>query len=141
MMSSNTVSNRQSKANSYLDDLITAPSYIKEEMNLSSALVSPKSTLTSPSYTSKDNAASASCRELLRKIGMYDFVAMEAAMFLNTHPNDKVALDYFKTYCKKSKEAKEEYAARCGPIEICQSGRNDTWDWLDSPWPWEGGRA
>ena len=79
--------------------------------------------------TEKDN--------LLKKIKMYDFVVDETALFLDTHPNCREALDHFHKYRKLLKDATDEYETKFGPITIHGVLSEDYWTWVDEPWPWE----
>jgi spore coat protein JB len=74
--------------------------------------------------------------ELMRKIQQLAFVKHEAQLFLDTHPNSTVALEFFN----KSKEALElavtEYQNKYGAI-VSDGGANGKWTWIDGKWPWQ----
>lgn len=53
---------------------------------------------------------------------MIDFVCLELRLYLDTHPQDKNAIDMYSEYKKKAADAKQQ--------------NQD--DWVFSPWPWEG---
>ncbi|MCL2087891.1 MAG: spore coat protein CotJB [Oscillospiraceae bacterium] len=66
------------------------------------------------------------------------FAMNDAALFLDTHPYDIKALEYFKKYQKITADATAEYTAKFGPITmdaLPQSAKS--WTWIDGPWPWE----
>ncbi|MBQ8624247.1 MAG: spore coat protein CotJB [Oscillospiraceae bacterium] len=74
---------------------------------------------------------------LLKRVQMYSFAIVDAALFLDTHPNDASGLAYYKKYKNLYKEAVEEFESKYGPLTIL-SDRNDTcWQWVNDPWPWE----
>lgn len=75
--------------------------------------------------------------QLMRRVQMLSFVLVDVGLFLDTHPTDKKALEYFNKYNAMYQTAKDEYERRFGPLTIC--GTNDTknWSWVDSPWPWQ----
>jgi spore coat protein JB len=80
-----------------------------------------------------------SCRErhaLLATLQAEDFVALEAALYLNTHPNDSAALEFFKEHKAKAASLREEFESIYGPLTI-NAAKGDTWSWISSPWPWE----
>ena len=76
--------------------------------------------------------------KMLNRIRMYQFAALEAGMFLDTHPCNKDALDALKNYNMLCKKATQEYVEMYGPLEIRQTA-DDTeyFDWVKGPWPWE----
>lgn len=83
-----------------------------------------------------------SCSEqerMLREIGMIDFVVIEMNLYLDTHPHDKNAIEYFNHYVRMKNQALRDYAAKFGPLTLstADSYSND-WQWVASPWPWEG---
>lgn len=74
---------------------------------------------------------------LLRKIQSYKFAAYDLLLFLDTHPEDKKAFSLFRELVAKTKELIDEYQKQYGPLKAFASAMNNTFDWLDSPWPWE----
>ncbi len=74
----------------------------------------------------------------LKKIQIIDFVLNDTALYLDTHPDCKEALEYYNKYLDMRKSALKEYINLFGPIEqtdIATCGGN--WKWSDGPWPWE----
>lgn len=81
--------------------------------------------------------------KLLHDIGILDFVVIELNLYLDTHSNDRNAMEYFNHYNRMSNQAKKEYSEKFGPLTIAQvdtSGCGD-WVWASLPMPWEGGCA
>ena len=84
------------------------------------------------------NNASMNDRDsLLKKIQAMDFALYEAVLYLDGHPSNKKALDYYREHRDALKELREEYARKFGPLTIYDNYDNDTWRWVDKPWPWE----
>ena len=50
--------------------------------------------------------------DLLMQIMMLDFAVQDSALFLDTHPNDKEALNYFNEATTRLRNAKREYQRR-----------------------------
>ena len=67
------------------------------------------------------------------------FCMIDAGMYLDTHPCDGKAMDYFNRYKQMYKEAVCDYEKHCGPLFLTGIDTNDGWTWTDEPWPWEGG--
>lgn len=76
-------------------------------------------------------------KKLLNRLQICDFILVEVGLFLDTHPNDKAALEYFSKYAKIRKEAAAEYTANYGPITMLDCDQTDSWCWVQQPWPWE----
>ncbi len=77
-------------------------------------------------------------QKLMRDVQMYDFSLLEAAEYLDGHPNDPNALAYFKTQQQRYQMAVDAYTARFGPLQFKTGDYNNTWTWMSDPWPWEG---
>lgn len=75
---------------------------------------------------------------LMRKIQSYMFAAEDFVLYLDTHPDDKRAIEMHSALVKKAKEAVYEYEQEYGPLSTNSAwGCKDKWDWIESPWPWE----
>ncbi len=87
-------------------------------------------------------AGNVPCRkDLLEWIGVVSFAVDDVKLFLDTHPCNTEALEYFEEYQKLRKQALKEYAKYYGPLtidtlDVCNA---DKWTWIDSPWPWQEG--
>lgn len=76
--------------------------------------------------------------KLLHEIQAVDFVLVELNLYLDTHPNDTAIIDQYNTYVAKSKQLKEEYARRYGPLQhFGQDFADKPFSWPDAPWPWQ----
>lgn len=62
----------------------------------------------------------------------------EANLFLDTHPYDKEAMEYYQTYRQIRNEAMEEYRDCYGPLLAYDVAPSNMWTWINEPWPWEG---
>lgn len=75
---------------------------------------------------------------LLKRIQVCDFTLIEARLFLDTHPQDKEALEFYKKHLAMQKESVNEYTRRFGILNPSQIQDDATrWDWVNNPWPWE----
>lgn len=75
--------------------------------------------------------------ELLKKIQILEFVMYDAALYLDTHPCDEAALNYFMHYRELKDQAVAEFAACYGPLTMDTVESNSYWTWVEHPWPWE----
>ena len=79
-------------------------------------------------------------RELFEYINQISFAVDDVKLFLDTHPENQKALDYFQKYKEKRIEALKEYAEVYGPLTVDTVSENrDCWNWINEPWPWQEG--
>ena len=75
---------------------------------------------------------------MLKKIQMYSFVLSEAGLFLDTHPDNEQALEYYRKYSPLLAEAVEGYEAKYGPLTPnTAAAKGTTWSWIEGNWPWQ----
>lgn len=74
----------------------------------------------------------------LYEISMVDFLLMDMKLYLNTHPTDRNALDYYHHYAKILCELREAYVANFGPLFAKDSNCDKEWEWGNEPNAWEG---
>lgn len=74
--------------------------------------------------------------ELLQDVMMFDFAVTDATLFLDTHPHDKNAFEYYKEACQRLQKAKQLYTEHFGPLNN-RTIPNDCYDYVNAPWPWE----
>jgi spore coat protein JB len=79
--------------------------------------------------------------KMLHDISILSFVVVELNLYLDTHPDDQNAIEYFNHYNRMSNRAKKEYSAKYEPLTIACAGTSEysDWKWALSPMPWEGG--
>lgn len=76
-------------------------------------------------------------KELLNAIQMYHFYLYDLNLYLDTHPNDKKALEKFNAIKCKLNEARKLYNQKYGPLTALENNSEDNFYWPDGPWPWE----
>lgn len=75
--------------------------------------------------------------QLLKYISQVSFALTDTTLFLDTHPCDQDALDYYQMVKRQRQEALDEYTSKYGPLLIDRVECDKYWTWTDSPWPWE----
>ena len=65
------------------------------------------------------------------------FAIQELALYLDTHRDDREALELYQAYQEVYHKAMMEYAKKCGPLHHSTPAKDDAYRWLDDPWPWE----
>ncbi len=77
---------------------------------------------------------------LLQFINEVSFAITDVNLFLDTHPCNEDALEYYEKYKELRREALKEYAKYYGPLLADRvETRSGNWQWVEDPWPWEGG--
>ena len=77
---------------------------------------------------------------LMNRINEVSFAVNDILLYLDTHPSDPAALQYFQEYTQLRKQALQDYAAMYGPLTVDLAiGSRGKWNWIQQPWPWEGG--
>ena len=68
------------------------------------------------------------------------FAVQELALYLDTHREDKEAMELYRSYQQMYEKCQMEYRQRFGPLNHSRASDAETYDWLDDPWPWEYSR-
>ena len=79
-------------------------------------------------------------KKLMEAVYVCGFAADEARLFLDTHPQDRQALEYYRKKTEQYRQAVARYEEKYGPIMQTNGAASGHWQWATSPWPWEGGR-
>ena len=75
--------------------------------------------------------------ELMKKIQETGFALYDLTLFLDTHPNNRLALDYFADVQKRHTELNAQYEMMFGPLTAFDTNTENGWTWTNAPWPWE----
>ena len=72
----------------------------------------------------------------LTELQTMSFALQELALYLDTHRDDKEALELYRTLQKMYEQGRQTYEKQCGPLTH-MSHTDGPYSWLDDPWPWE----
>lgn len=61
----------------------------------------------------------------------------DLALYLDTHPNDPVALYKHKEYSTQLRKLRNDYEMLFGPLNVYSVETGDYWRYINGPWPWE----
>lgn len=64
------------------------------------------------------------------------FAIQELALYLDTHRDDKEALELYRSFQKMYEQGREVYEKEFGPLNHMSMSSGE-YKWLDDPWPWE----
>ena len=70
----------------------------------------------------------------LANLQMLGFAIQELALYLDTHREDREALEQYRAYQQMYRRVAE---AQGRPLTHMSPGKGDEYQWLDDPWPWE----
>lgn len=75
---------------------------------------------------------------LMRNIQAIGLSMYDVHLFLDTHPDNKTALELFKRYRAKYETLVAGYERLYGPLTAgSEASTADGWRWITDPWPWE----
>ena len=73
----------------------------------------------------------------LSELQALGFAIQELALYLDTHRDDKEALQVYQEYQKLYNHCRREYLKKRGPMNHFQETDSGQYEWLNDPWPWE----
>ena len=79
--------------------------------------------------------------QLLHWIDMVSFAVVDITEYLDSHPRDEKAIQYFNQYVDLRRTALKAYSEKYGPLTIDTANPDEFWAWAEQPWPWEGGNC
>lgn len=72
----------------------------------------------------------------LTELQTMSFAIQELALYLDTHRDDKEALELYRSLQQMNAQCREAYEKEFGPLTHMSVGEGE-YRWLDDPWPWE----
>lgn len=74
--------------------------------------------------------------EMLKSLMTLDFMAVDLALFLDTHPDNTDAIGDYDRIVRTADTLRMQYEAQYGPLCSFRSEADGKWRWIDNPWPW-----
>lgn len=65
------------------------------------------------------------------------FVIKELQLYLDTHPDDREAFKAMQETIRLEKDGRSRYIKKYGPLTVGDLEYSSSYDWTESPWPWE----
>ncbi len=75
-------------------------------------------------------------KNLMKKIQTLSFAKVEAELYLDTHPDNKEALEYYRGILSELDDAMTKYQNEVAPI-FAEGVVGDSWTWVRGKWPWQ----
>ena len=76
-------------------------------------------------------------RGLMQNIYELGFVLTELNLYLDTHPDDLEAIEYYAQIKDKYCDYMTQYADYYGPLDKLHISNDNYWMWVATPMPWE----
>ena len=76
-------------------------------------------------------------KNLLCELRKIDFALMETVLYLDAYPHTPEALAYYHKLNERRAVLTEEYQKSSGPLTAMGNMSKTSWDWVDTPFPWE----
>ena len=78
------------------------------------------------------------CQKLKQRLQAVDFSLIDTVLYLDAYPDSCEALGYYHKLKKERQMLMEALSESCNmPITSFDNACTDSWNWTDSPWPWE----
>lgn len=87
----------------------------------------------------QNQQTSLNCSQLQTLIDQTSFALDDILLYLDTHPCDQAALEYYRRMANIRIKAMNDYQADCSPLMADQANADNYWTWVSGKWPWEGG--
>ena len=75
---------------------------------------------------------------MLNDISIVGFVLVDLSLYLDTHPFDKEAMEYFNHYARIKNKMTRDFSMRYFPLTTDLADSTKEWRWGAAPLPWEG---
>ena len=73
----------------------------------------------------------------LSELQVLGFALNDLALYLDTHRDDKEALEVYRAYQQIYHKGMMEYSEKYAPLSHGAPSDRKDYDWLSDPWPWE----
>lgn len=73
----------------------------------------------------------------LSELQVLGFALQDLALYLDTHRDDKEALEVYRAYQQIHHKGMMEYAEKHRPLDHTTPSQGKEYEWLSDPWPWE----
>ena len=77
------------------------------------------------------------CEMLLRDVQAKSFLAHDILLYLDTHPNDRVAFEAYQRALKDRRDAMAAYEQRVNALQADSQRNRMDFDWVDGNYPWQ----
>ena len=76
-------------------------------------------------------------KTLFQKIHECEFMMIDLGLYLDTHPDDTEAIEYYSQMRDEFLKMMDYYAENFGPLNYFNIESKNYWTWVSTPMPWE----
>lgn len=106
--------------------------------NMASPNMMPARNMSTMAVAQANRSSAGNKLQAKQQLAQSCFAVHEAVLYLDTHPNDQNALEYYRKKQQQLIQANENYQKIVGPTRSCMVDTNSgSWRWIETPWPWE----
>lgn len=120
-------------ANPYVPFQLESPPKYEAKKALTRGTLFPGLDLPFLGMVNKENLPATTLAELQA----LDFAIVELALYLDTHREDMEALELYRKYQELYDRCRQVYEKSYGPLNRLSVRDNESYAWLDDPWPWD----
>ncbi len=74
--------------------------------------------------------------KVLARLSALDFMAVDLALYLDTHPNDRETIEKYNAVIEEADKLRAFYEDNIGPLYSFRSGSDENhFSWIDKPCP------
>lgn len=75
--------------------------------------------------------------DILNKLTVLDFMAVDLQLFLDTHPDNEKAIEKYNEVIREADSVRCQYEKLYGPLCSFRSMSSaGEFRWINNPWPW-----
>lgn len=74
---------------------------------------------------------------IMKNIYELGFALVETMLYLDTHPDDEAAIEYYAEIKDKYVQFMKKYSDYYGPLSMEYMVNDNYWMWVATPMPWE----
>lgn len=89
-------------------------------------------------YQPKELTPRSEQEKCLYELSAVAFAAHELNLYLDLHPEDQSMFMLFTDYQKQANRLMEEYQEKYGPLLVNSNEMKNSFNWVQTKWPWEG---
>ena len=89
-------------------------------------------------YQPKELTPRSEQEKCLYELSAVAFAAHELNLYLDLHPEDQSMFILFTDYQKQANRLMEEYQEKFGPLLVNSKEMKNSFNWVQTKWPWEG---
>ena len=84
-----------------------------------------------------NNSNNMSCDQMFTRICELEFALTDLNLYLDTHPDNKEALDMFTKLSATLKSLKYDYSVKCKALCVHDVPNAVPFQWASNKWPWQ----